>query len=160
MVFSLVPLTLLICDYRPRNKEELFNLRHSSARNVVERIFGVLKQRFRILLLPPGFGLDIQARIPASLSALHNFIQVCDPSEGSLLEEDEDGPYRSVSDIQDDARGGADNGQGLGFARRDQIASAMWDDYQQVCQDRGIGGDSLVDDLSGDEYDALSNFLQ
>ena len=46
------------------------------------------------------------------------------------------------------------------FARQDQIASAMWDDYQQVCQDRGIGGDSLVDDLSGDEYDALSNFLQ
>ena len=27
---------------RPKNKEELFNLRHSSARNAVERIFGVL----------------------------------------------------------------------------------------------------------------------
>ena len=56
--------------------------------------------------------------IPASLCALHNFIQVCDPNEGSLLEEDEDGPYRSVSDTQDDAKeGGADNRQGLGYAR-------------------------------------------
>lgn len=30
---------------RPANREELFNLRHSSARNAVERIFGILKQR-------------------------------------------------------------------------------------------------------------------
>ncbi|KAL0430554.1 UNVERIFIED_CONTAM: hypothetical protein Sradi_0681400, partial [Sesamum radiatum] len=27
----------------PQNKEELFNLRHSSARNVIERTFGLLK---------------------------------------------------------------------------------------------------------------------
>ena len=32
--------------YRPKTKEELFNLRHASARNVIERIFGVLKCRF------------------------------------------------------------------------------------------------------------------
>jgi hypothetical protein len=31
---------------RPRNKEELFNLRHSSLRNVLERIFGVIKKNF------------------------------------------------------------------------------------------------------------------
>ena len=34
---------------RPQNKEELFNLRHSSLRNVIERTFGVLKKRFGIL---------------------------------------------------------------------------------------------------------------
>jgi hypothetical protein len=34
-------------DYRPRTKEELFNLCHLSACNVIEHIFGVLKQRFR-----------------------------------------------------------------------------------------------------------------
>ncbi|KAL0295555.1 UNVERIFIED_CONTAM: hypothetical protein Sangu_2507200 [Sesamum angustifolium] len=29
----------------PRNKEELFNLKHSSARNVIERTFGLLKRK-------------------------------------------------------------------------------------------------------------------
>jgi len=28
----------------PRNPKELFNLRHASARNVIEQIFGVLKR--------------------------------------------------------------------------------------------------------------------
>jgi len=31
---------------RPSNQEELYNLRHSSARNAVERIFGILKRRY------------------------------------------------------------------------------------------------------------------
>ena len=43
--------SLLHIVYRPRNKEELFNLRHASARNVIKHIFGVLKCRFQILLL-------------------------------------------------------------------------------------------------------------
>ena len=33
----------------PQTKEELFNLRHSSLRNEIERIFGVLKKRFLFL---------------------------------------------------------------------------------------------------------------
>ena len=36
---------------RPQNKYELFNLRHAQARNIIERIFGVLKNRFQILRL-------------------------------------------------------------------------------------------------------------
>jgi len=65
---------------RPANKEELFNLHHSSARNVIERIFGVMKHRFRILLLAPEYSLEIQARIPAALAAIHNFIRSHDPN--------------------------------------------------------------------------------
>jgi hypothetical protein len=53
--------------YRPTTKEELFNLRNSSAQNVIERIFGVLKQHFRILHLSPPYSMDIQAQIPAAL---------------------------------------------------------------------------------------------
>ena len=33
----------------PTNARELFNLRHSSLRVIVERAFGALKNRFRIL---------------------------------------------------------------------------------------------------------------
>jgi len=33
--------------------EELFNLHHSSARNIIKRIFGILKNRFFILVIAP-----------------------------------------------------------------------------------------------------------
>ncbi|XP_030458817.2 uncharacterized protein LOC115679372 [Syzygium oleosum] len=36
-------------DHPPENEKELFNLRHSSLRTTVERAFGVLKKRFRVL---------------------------------------------------------------------------------------------------------------
>lgn len=59
---------------RPSNKEELFNLRHAQARNVIEHIFGVLKKRWNILNQAPQYDIDIQAQIPAGLAAVHNFI--------------------------------------------------------------------------------------
>ena len=65
----------------PRNAKELFNQRHASARNVVERIFGILKQCFRILQLPPEYAMEIQSLIPPALAALHNFIRQYDPDE-------------------------------------------------------------------------------
>ncbi len=34
---------------KPQNPKELFNLRHAQLRNVVERIFGVVKKRFPVL---------------------------------------------------------------------------------------------------------------
>lgn len=67
--------------FRPVTKEELYNLRHSSARNVVERVFGVLKRRFTILVHPPEYSMEIQARIPPALAATHNFIREHDPDE-------------------------------------------------------------------------------
>ena len=39
----------ILPNFRLANHEELFNLRHASARNVVERVFGVLKKRWGIL---------------------------------------------------------------------------------------------------------------
>jgi DDE superfamily endonuclease len=66
-------------NLRLQNKEELFNLRHSSARNAIKHIFGVLKCRFRILLLAPEYSLEVQARIPAALSVIHNFISIHNP---------------------------------------------------------------------------------
>ncbi|POW19331.1 hypothetical protein PSHT_04753 [Puccinia striiformis] len=40
------------CSLKPANPKELFNLRHASLRNVVERIFGCLKSKFKILTSP------------------------------------------------------------------------------------------------------------
>ena len=46
---------------------------------MVEHIFGVLKQKFWILLLPTEYDMEIQARLPAVLSAIHNFTRDHDP---------------------------------------------------------------------------------
>ena len=59
----------------PKNKEELFNLRHAQARNCVERIFGVFKKRFPILSKPNEYPYPTQVKLVLALAALHNFIR-------------------------------------------------------------------------------------
>jgi len=44
---------------RPKTKEELFNLRHASLRNVIERIFSILKRNFKILQTTPKFTIKV-----------------------------------------------------------------------------------------------------
>jgi hypothetical protein len=46
---------------KPQNSKELFNLRHASLRNVIERIFGVLKRKYQILRSPAEYSIDTQA---------------------------------------------------------------------------------------------------
>ena len=134
--------------YRPKNKEELFNLRHASARNVIERIFGAIKQRYRILLLPPKFNLEIQAHIPAALSAIHNFICMHNPNEEPAPEEDN--VQNDISSVS--GAGSVDtavmetNEVVTSGTRRDQIAQAMWDDYQRWCCETGIDEDDVLSD--------------
>jgi len=59
---------------KPQNKEELFNLRHASLRNVIERQFGVLKRRFKIIRTAPEFPLPVQTRLRYALTGLNNLI--------------------------------------------------------------------------------------
>lgn len=62
-------------DKKPQNKGELFNLRHAKLRNVVERVYGVLKSRFQIFRAArDGFSLKTQTKIVYALSAVHNWI--------------------------------------------------------------------------------------
>ena len=127
---------------RPLNREELFNLHHASAQNVIERIFGIIKCRFHILLLPLEYSLEVQSRIPASLAAIYNFICINeepDPDSSDTSNEDPCGdehPYQvgsSVAAVVADA-GGGDGGRDDLEARtmRDNLAQRMWDDYQLI----------------------------
>jgi hypothetical protein len=118
---------------------ELFNLRHASTRNIIEHTFGVLKQRFRILLLAPEYDLIIQAKIPAALCSIHNFIRLNDVDEGELPEE------RNLHDqdhnIFDHGRAFVEENpeEDVEMARLwDQIARSMWEDYQQILLERGM----------------------
>lgn len=59
----------------PRNASELFNLRHSSLRNVIERIFGIFKSRFTIFKTAPPFPFRTQAELVLACAGLHNFLR-------------------------------------------------------------------------------------
>jgi hypothetical protein len=69
----------------PRGKKELFNYAHSSLRNVIERSFGVLKMKWRILLQLPSYPIAKQSQIIIACMALHNFIR-----ESAMMDEDFD----------------------------------------------------------------------
>ena len=118
----------------PRNPKELFNLRHSSARNVIERIFGVLKRRFRILQLPPEYNMRIQAQVPAALAALHNFIRQYDPEEIRMFKDDQ--PFEFPIGAHPESTGELGRGRitphkrAQANERRDRIAADMWEQYR------------------------------
>jgi hypothetical protein len=59
----------------PETMEEWFNYRHAQLRCTVERAFGQLKNKFRILKSIPNFGLRTSNRIIVACMALHNFIK-------------------------------------------------------------------------------------
>lgn len=124
----------------PRDPQELFNLCHAMARNVIERIFGVLKRRFKILIVPPELSLDIQARIPAALAGIHNYIRRHDPNEL------EDVDLRVAEDLQPGTQPDLGNlatshitagEKHQADIRRDAIAQQMWEQYQEELRRRG-----------------------
>ncbi|WVZ96981.1 hypothetical protein U9M48_042553 [Paspalum notatum var. saurae] len=59
---------------RPRDQRELFNLRHSSLRVTVERAFGALKNRFKILYNKPFHPYKTQVKLVLACCILHNWI--------------------------------------------------------------------------------------
>ncbi|KIY47648.1 hypothetical protein FISHEDRAFT_7125, partial [Fistulina hepatica ATCC 64428] len=65
----------------PKNCEELYNLCHAQARNVIEHIFGVVKECWAILVHPSHFNMQVQLQIPSGLGAVHNFILAHDPND-------------------------------------------------------------------------------
>ncbi|KAA0044938.1 retrotransposon protein [Cucumis melo var. makuwa] len=58
----------------PTNAKEYFNMKHSSARNVIERAFGVLKGRWAILRGKSYYPLQVQCRTNLACALLHNLI--------------------------------------------------------------------------------------
>ncbi|KIK12790.1 hypothetical protein PISMIDRAFT_120244, partial [Pisolithus microcarpus 441] len=118
--------------YRPANKEELFNLQHASAQNVVKHIFGVIKHHFRILLLPLEYPIKIQALIPVVLCIVYNIIRSLDEEPDSDSEMGDSSSSIVQEGNSDDEEGevGALNQEPSSKALRDSIAEEMWWDYQ------------------------------
>lgn len=110
-------------------------MRHAQACNAVERIFGVVKKRWDILNHAPQFSMPIQAKISPGLPAVHNFILDHDEEElDDLLNQlggDEEPP--STGEAGDGAINAEERRQANYL--QDQIATEMWDSYQQYVLD-------------------------
>lgn len=68
-------------DRLPISAEEYFNMKHSKARNVIERCFGLLKGRWGILRSPSFFPIRTQGRIVQACVLLHNVIRKYMPTD-------------------------------------------------------------------------------
>lgn len=58
-----------------QNKYEFFNFKHSSAWNVIECTFGLLKMRWEILRSQSFYPIKVQNRIILVCYLLHNFLR-------------------------------------------------------------------------------------
>ncbi|KAL8498652.1 hypothetical protein ACS0TY_021842 [Phlomoides rotata] len=73
----------------PQTYQEYFNMKHTRARNVIERTFGLLKMRWGILRSPSWYPIKIHNQIIMACCLIHNYIRkemVVDPLENGLDE--------------------------------------------------------------------------
>ncbi|KAL4035629.1 hypothetical protein IC575_004332 [Cucumis melo] len=86
----------------PTNAKEYFNMKHSSARNVIERAFGVLKGRWAILRGKSYYPLQVQCRTILACALLHNLIKremtYCDDVDD---EDEGDSTYATTTASED-----------------------------------------------------------
>ncbi|XP_059639674.1 uncharacterized protein LOC132282061 [Cornus florida] len=72
----------------PKTPKELFNHRHSSLRNAIERAFRMLKKRFRILVDEPMFRFENQVKLVIACCIIHDHIRGVMPDDPLLNDVD------------------------------------------------------------------------
>ena len=136
---------ILLCPYRgvryhlreisqashmPETREELFNYRHSSLRNVVERTFGVFKRRWRIFDRPHEFSIRTQVKLVYALAAVHNHINLHYP-----VNKDFDELELYAGEESERVQRKAENEENISVfdsemsERREIIADMLWEQY-------------------------------
>lgn len=113
----------------PRCKEELFNQRHSSLRNAIERAFGLLKKRFRIIVDEPFYPYLTQVKLVLACCIIHNYLRGVMSNDPLLEEVDRDLFTQSFGEIDDiDATSRAEDAR-EGKSIRTYIMDQMWADH-------------------------------
>ncbi|XP_020246600.1 putative nuclease HARBI1 [Asparagus officinalis] len=112
----------------PKNPRELFNLRHASLRNAIERSFGILKKRFPIIASSnePNYSVKTQNKIILACCILHNFLRGVDPDDEFQEGDEQHNENQFEEDDVDE-----DEDVRRGEWKRDGIAVAMWQDYHR-----------------------------
>ncbi|XP_058211855.1 uncharacterized protein LOC131324046 [Rhododendron vialii] len=120
-----------------RTPYELFNYKHSSLRNVIERCFGVLKKRFPILKGMPNYDYALQSTIVTACCVIHNFILMHHGRDEYFDGYNKDIEWEGETDeeVDNDDVGEVEPlntscvGLELMAHKRDQMAIEMWDAY-------------------------------
>ena len=134
--YSIIFYYFLLTFFSSATHEELFNLWHAKAQNVIERSFGVIKQQFKILIIPPEYSGGVQAWLFPALAAVHNFIPKWDPVEIADIIPPSDNNINIIEyfgQLATEYPRQAEKEEAN--ARRDQIAEDMWNDYQRILRE-------------------------
>ena len=123
-------------DMRPLNCKELFNLRHAMLRNIIERLFGVIRMKFGILRT----ALQTNLQNTDYISKYNRIVYAI----ACLFNDMREFGEINIADIQGGIDDGVDaygpeeddNLELLGDILRNKIAQELWSDYQNVCAER------------------------
>lgn len=120
---------------QPENYKELFNLRHSTLRNVIERRFGAWKRQFRILAGGSEYPAEIQIKIITATAILSNYIF----DDGELIYEGNEARVNDgdPDDIEQHPLYARDE-RNPGNLLREHLAKAMWRDYSAMRMRRDL----------------------
>lgn len=115
--------------HQPTTAKEFYNMKHSSARNVIERCFGILKARWGILKDNSYYSVELKIKIIMACCLLHNYIRQEMPIDPF---EDDNQPDEGTEDLgvgQED-----DNITNVGTSNewtsfRDNLAQTMFESW-------------------------------
>ena len=118
---------------QPIRYKKLFNYRHSSLQNIIERCFGVLETRFPILRMMPCYKPSRKPSIVVACRTLHNWIHLSTWNDQlfrkyevkDLSVQDEEESTSSINHSIDLSYESATTMA----ACRDQIAQVIWANY-------------------------------
>ncbi|KAJ4807876.1 nuclease [Rhynchospora pubera] len=115
----------------PENERELFNLRHSSLRNAVERSIGILKKKFPIIASgsEPYYDEETVSDLFLACCIIHNYLMGVDPDEELIAQVDEEIMHSEIESNTLSSSSSRNDNYRLGEQIRDDIALKMWHDY-------------------------------
>lgn len=116
-------------SHPPTTPKELYNMKHSSARNVIERCFGLIKARWAILRDNCYHPIESMPRIIIACCLIHNFIRTemsQDPLDNEVpTDHTQDGnEHDNVINTVETSQGWSD--------RRDNLANDMFNEWNII----------------------------
>ncbi|KNZ56704.1 hypothetical protein VP01_233g8 [Puccinia sorghi] len=127
---------ILYCGtkYHLREWDVLGVTKHSSSQNVIERMFGVVKKRFKVFETGCQYNIKIQVKVIILMTFLHNFIRVNNPEDKSSLDQhiEELGTCQQVTVEYGELHhtGITQVESPRASSKCDKITQKMWDDCQ------------------------------